>query len=271
MPEIPEAYIYDAIRTPRGRGKASGALHEVKPVSLVVGLIDELRRRYPSSTPATIDDVVLGVVSPIGDQGGDIAKTAAHRRRPARHGRRRPAQPLLRLRPGGREHRRPEGPLRHGGAGPGRRRRGDEPRADGLRRRRLGDGPGDSYTTGFVPQGIGADLIATLEGFSRERRGHVRRRVADPRRQGLGERLLLPVRRAGQGPQRPDRARPRRARPRRRDAGEPGRAQAVVRDDGRRGWLRRRRPAALPLGREDRPRAPRRATRPASSTARRSR
>ena len=77
MAPTPEAYVYEAIRTPRGRGKATGSLHEVKPISLVVGLIHELRRRFPALDPATIDDVVLGVVSPIGDQGGDIAKTAA--------------------------------------------------------------------------------------------------------------------------------------------------------------------------------------------------
>ena len=72
-----EAFVYDHLRTPRGKGKAAGSLHEVKPVSLVVGLIDELRRRFPGLDPATVDDVVLGVVSPVGDQGGDIAKTAA--------------------------------------------------------------------------------------------------------------------------------------------------------------------------------------------------
>src|SRR3954453_20072571 len=77
MAEIPEAYVYDAIRTPRGRGKASGSLYETKPVSLVVGLIHELRARYPELDPAAVADGVLGVVSPIGDQGGDIAKTAA--------------------------------------------------------------------------------------------------------------------------------------------------------------------------------------------------
>src|SRR5919206_498739 len=74
---IPDAYIYDAVRTPRGRGKATGSLHEVKPISLVVGLIHELRRRLPGLDPATIDDLVLGVVTPIGDQGGDIARAAA--------------------------------------------------------------------------------------------------------------------------------------------------------------------------------------------------
>src|SRR3978361_1750689 len=77
MSEIPEAYIYDAVRTPRGRGKSSGSLYEVKPISLVVGLIHELRNRFPALDPVTIGDVVLGVVSPIGAQGGDIAKTAA--------------------------------------------------------------------------------------------------------------------------------------------------------------------------------------------------
>lgn len=59
-----EAYVYDAFRTPRGRGKASGALHEVKPVSLVVGLLRELRRRAPGLDEERIDDVVLGTVSP---------------------------------------------------------------------------------------------------------------------------------------------------------------------------------------------------------------
>jgi len=72
-----EAFIYEAIRTPRGRGKASGALYEVKPVSLVVGLIDELRRRFPSLDPARIDDLVLGCVTAVGDQGMVIARTAA--------------------------------------------------------------------------------------------------------------------------------------------------------------------------------------------------
>src|SRR4029079_13910379 len=77
MAEQPQAFVYDAIRTPRGKGKANGSLHEVKPVDLVVGLLDEIRTRNPSLDPARVDDVVLGVVSPIGDQVGDIAKTAA--------------------------------------------------------------------------------------------------------------------------------------------------------------------------------------------------
>ena len=72
-----EAFVYDAVRTPRGRGKQVGALHGVKPITLVVGLMHELRERHPGLDPALVDDVVLGVVSPLGDQGSDIAKTAA--------------------------------------------------------------------------------------------------------------------------------------------------------------------------------------------------
>ncbi|AMN46368.1 acetyl-CoA acetyltransferase [Steroidobacter denitrificans] len=68
------AYIYDAIRTPRGRGKADGSLHEVKPVVLGAGLLRELQRRHDLDT-ARVDDVVMGCVTPVGEQGGDITKT----------------------------------------------------------------------------------------------------------------------------------------------------------------------------------------------------
>jgi acetyl-CoA C-acetyltransferase len=164
---IPDAYIYDAIRTPRGRGKASGSLYEVKPISLVVGLIDEVRRRFPELDPATIDDIVLGVVSPIGDQGGDIAKTAAiaaglpetvagvQLNRFCASGLEAVNQAALRVRSGMEEL------LLAGGV-------------EAMSRVPMGsDGgawamdPDTSYQTGFVPQGIGADLIATLDGFSR--------------------------------------------------------------------------------------------------------
>src|SRR5919112_2900232 len=72
-----EAFIYDAVRTPRGKGKKTGGLHSVKPISLTTGLIDAVRRRNPGLDPAQVDDVVLGVVSPIGEQGAVIARTAA--------------------------------------------------------------------------------------------------------------------------------------------------------------------------------------------------
>ena len=72
-----EAFIYEAIRTPRGKGKKDGSLHEVRPVSLLVGLIDEIRNRFPELDEERISDLIVGCVSPVGDQGADIARTAA--------------------------------------------------------------------------------------------------------------------------------------------------------------------------------------------------
>ena len=74
-----EALVFDAIRTPRGRGKVNGSLHTTKPVDLVVGLMHEMLARNAELDPERVDDVVLGCVSPVGDQGMDIAKTAALR------------------------------------------------------------------------------------------------------------------------------------------------------------------------------------------------
>ena len=70
-----EAYVYDAIRTPRGKGKKDGSLYEVKPVDLLSGLLVKLQQRH-GFDPAALDDVVMGVVSPVGEQGSVIAKTA---------------------------------------------------------------------------------------------------------------------------------------------------------------------------------------------------
>ncbi|HQX67579.1 MAG TPA: acetyl-CoA C-acyltransferase, partial [Ottowia sp.] len=71
-----EAFVFDAVRTPRGKGKKDGSLHEVKPVDLLAGTLEALRARHDFDT-ATVDDVVMGVVSPIGEQGSVIAKVAA--------------------------------------------------------------------------------------------------------------------------------------------------------------------------------------------------
>ncbi len=72
-----EAYVYDAVRTPRGRGRNTGALHGVKPISLVVGLIDALRERNPGLDVGRLEDLLLGIVTPVGEQGGDLARAAA--------------------------------------------------------------------------------------------------------------------------------------------------------------------------------------------------
>src|SRR3954468_11462497 len=168
MADAPQAIVYDAIRTPRGKGKKDGSLHEVKPVDLVVGLLDEVKERNPSLDPGRVDDVVLGVVSPIGEQGGDIAKTAALKagypetvagvqlNRFCASGLEAVNQAASRVRGGF------EDLILAGGV-------------ESMSRVAMGsDGgawasdPATALTTGFVPQGIGADLIATLEGWSRE-------------------------------------------------------------------------------------------------------
>lgn len=162
-----EAFVYDHLRTPRGRGKATGSLHEVKPVDLVVGLLDELKTRNPTLDPARVDDVVLGVVTPIGDQGGDIAKTAALKagypetvagvqlNRFCASGLEAVNQAAQRVRSGF------EDLIVAGGV-------------ESMSRVPMGsDGgawamdPATALQTGFVPQGIGADLIATIEGWGR--------------------------------------------------------------------------------------------------------
>jgi acetyl-CoA C-acetyltransferase len=163
-----QAFVYDAIRTPRGRGKTTGSLHEVKPVDLVVGLLDEIRTRNPGLDPARVDDVVLGVVTPLGDQGGDLAKTAAlaagfpetvagvQLNRFCASGLEAVNQAAMRVRSGF------EDLILAGGV-------------ESMSRVAMGsdDGPwamdpATAITNSFVPQGVGADLVATLEGYSRE-------------------------------------------------------------------------------------------------------
>jgi len=72
---MPEAYIYDAVRTPRGKGKSSGALHEITALSLGTQVLQAIRNRNNLDT-SKVDDVVFGCVSPVGEQGGDIARIA---------------------------------------------------------------------------------------------------------------------------------------------------------------------------------------------------
>jgi len=162
-----DAYVYDAVRTPRGRGKANGSLHGTKPIDLVVGLIHEIRRRFPDLDPAAIDDIVLGVVSPIGDQGSDIARIAAI------------AAGLPDSVAGVQENRFCASGLEAVNLAAAKVRSGweDLVLAGGVesmsRVPMASDGgawamdPMTSYATGFVPQGIGADLIATLGGWTR--------------------------------------------------------------------------------------------------------
>jgi len=162
-----EAFIYDAIRTPRGKGKKDGSLHEVKPVNLLAGVLTELQRRNGFDT-AAIDDVVMGVVSPIGEQGAVIAKVAALRagwdfrasgvqiNRFCASGLDAVNMAAQKVRSGW------EDLVVAGGV-------------ESMSRVPIGaDGgawaqdPETNSATLFVPQGIGADLIATIEGFGRD-------------------------------------------------------------------------------------------------------
>ncbi|WP_460950159.1 acetyl-CoA C-acetyltransferase [Pseudomonas marginalis] len=162
-----QALIFDAIRTPRGKGKSDGALHSVKPVNLVAGLLTALARRSDLDTQQ-VDDIVLGCVTPVGDQGADIAKTAAlvadwdvsvagvQINRFCASGLEAVNLGAMKVRSGF------EDLVVVGGV-------------ESMSRVPMGsDGgawvldPQTNLHSHFTPQGIGADLIATLEGFTRQ-------------------------------------------------------------------------------------------------------
>ena len=163
-----EAYIYEALRTPRGRGKKTGSLHSVKPISLVTGLVDELRNRFPDLDEDRISDLILGVVTPVGDQGMDIARVAVNDAGlPDTVGgiqlNRFCASGLEALNIGAAKIRSGWDELVIAGG------------VESMSRVPMGtDGgpwaldPATNYDNYFVPQGVGADLIATMEGFTRE-------------------------------------------------------------------------------------------------------
>ncbi|AWH94772.1 acetyl-CoA C-acetyltransferase [Dietzia psychralcaliphila] len=163
-----EAFIYDAIRTPRGKGKPGGALHGVKPIDLVVGLIEEMRRRFPDLDENRISDIIYGIVTPLGDQGMDLPRIAAlaakmpdtvagvQINRFCASGLTTINMAAQKIRSGW-----DEVVLAGGVESMSRVPMGTDGGAWAL-------DPATNYDTYFSPQGIGADLIATLEGFTRE-------------------------------------------------------------------------------------------------------
>ncbi|NMM81575.1 acetyl-CoA acetyltransferase [Acidovorax sp. SRB_14] len=161
-----EAYVFDAIRTPRGKGKKDGSLHEVKPISLLAGLLTELQARHQFDT-AAVDDIVMGIVSPVGEQGSVLPKVAALRagwdfrcagvqvNRFCASGLEAVNLAAQKVKSGW------EDLVVAGGV-------------ESMSRVPIGsDGgawaqdPETNSATLFVPQGIGADLIATLDGYTR--------------------------------------------------------------------------------------------------------
>jgi acetyl-CoA C-acetyltransferase len=191
-----EALIFDALRTPRGRGKADGALHSVKPVSLVAGLLTALQQRTALDT-SQVDDVVLGCVTPVGDQGADIGKTAVQVadwdvsvaglqiNRFCASGLEAVNLGAMKVRSGFEEL------VVVGGV-------------ESMSRVPMGsDGgawaldPQTNLHSHFTPQGVGADLIATIEGFSRHDVDayalHSQQKAARARADGSFNKSLVPV------------------------------------------------------------------------------
>jgi acetyl-CoA C-acetyltransferase len=191
-----EALIFDAVRTPRGKGKQDGALHSVKPVNLIAGLLRAMEQRNRLDT-AQVDDLVLGCVTPVGDQGADIAKTAAL---VAGWDEQVAGMQLNRFCASG---------LEAVNLGAMKVRSGFEDLVvvggvESMSRVPMGsDGgawaldPETNLSTHFVPQGIGADLIATLEGFSRQDVDafalRSQQKAALARAEGLFAKSLVPV------------------------------------------------------------------------------
>jgi acetyl-CoA C-acetyltransferase len=191
-----EAMVFDAIRTPRGRGKSSGSLHEVKPITLLTGVLKELQSRHNLDT-AQVDDVVMGCVTPVGEQGSCIAKTAAlaagwdfrasgvQLNRFCASGLEAVNMAAQKVRSGW------EDLVVAGGV-------------ESMSRVPLGTDrgpwacdPETAFDTAFIPQGISADLIATLEGFTRDQVDFYamrsQQRAGAAREAGRFKRSLVPV------------------------------------------------------------------------------
>ena len=162
-----DAYIYDAVRTPRGKGKKDGALHEMTALSLATQVLEQLRDRNNLDT-SKVDDVVLGCVSPVGEQGADIARTAVL------------TADYAETTAGVQVNRFCASGLEACNMAAAKVMTGEADMAIGggvesMSRVPMGsDGgawptdPSSAFKTYFAPQGIGADLIASLYGFSRD-------------------------------------------------------------------------------------------------------
>jgi acetyl-CoA C-acetyltransferase len=162
-----DAYIFDAVRTPRGKGKKDGSLHEITALSLATQVLEALRDRNNLDT-SHVDDVVLGCVAPVGEQGSDIARTAVLTADYAESVagvqiNRFCASGLEAVNMAAAKVASGEANLAIGGG------------VESMSRVPMGsDGgawptdPSSAFKTYFAPQGVSADLIASLYGFSRD-------------------------------------------------------------------------------------------------------
>ncbi|HIW95635.1 MAG TPA: acetyl-CoA C-acetyltransferase [Candidatus Corynebacterium gallistercoris] len=193
----PEAFIYDAVRTPRGKGKPGGSLHTIKPVDLLSGLIEALIERNPGIDPNAISDIIAGCVTPVGDQGMDIARTAALNAglpytATGLQVNRYCASGLTAVNLGAQKIRSGWDDLVFVGG------------VESMSRVPMGsDGgalamdPASNFYNDFIPQGISADIIASLDGLTREdvdtfaARSH--ERAAKAWEEGRFDRTVVPV------------------------------------------------------------------------------
>ncbi|CAM2845746.1 acetyl-CoA C-acetyltransferase [Corynebacterium jeikeium] len=193
----PEAFIYDAVRTPRGKGKPGGSLHTAKPVDLLSGLIESIIERNPGIDPNRISDVIAGCVTPVGDQGMDIARTAALNAglpytATGLQVNRYCASGLTAVNLGAQKIRSGWDDLVFVGG------------VESMSRVPMGsDGgalamdPASNFYNDFIPQGISADIIASLDGLSREdldafaARSH--ERASKAWEEGRFDRTVVPV------------------------------------------------------------------------------
>src|SRR5690606_38447745 len=162
-----DAYIYDAVRTPRGKGKKDGSLHEITALSLATQALEALRDRNGLDT-SKVDDVILGCVSPVGEQGADIARTAVLNAGWAETTagvqiNRFCASGLEAVNMAAAKVKSGEADFAVGGG------------VEAMSRVPMGsDGgawpvdPTSAFKTYFVPQGVSADMIASKWGFSRD-------------------------------------------------------------------------------------------------------
>lgn len=194
---MPEAYIYDHVRTPRGRGKAEGALHQITPIQLLAQMLTSLRDRSDLDT-SLVDDIVMGCVAPVGEQGADIARIAAlvagfAESVPGKQVNRFCASGLEAVNAAAAQVMAGQSDLVIGGG------------VESMSRVPMGaDGgawsadPQVAWDTYFVPQGIGADLVATIDGYSRETvdeyAAESQRRAANAWDCGAFARSVVPVR-----------------------------------------------------------------------------
>lgn len=191
-----EAYIYDHVRTPRGKGKADGSLHEVTPVELASQTLRALRDRNELDT-SIVDDVVLGCVAPVGEQGADIARIAALNADyaesvPGKQINRFCASGLEAVNTAAAQVMSGQSDMVIGGG------------VEAMSRVPMGS-DGGAWPTDpqvaqklyFVPQGISADLIATKFGFSREDldeyAAESQRRAANAWEEGRFRKSVVPV------------------------------------------------------------------------------